>query len=275
MRLCSFGTIRFGDDRSTPIARPVRLQRAIMPDGNRAEWPDRCALRRGTPGEFPMACQIRIARPGQHDHMSAHRAIAIRAPRHSDDSFNMFHTRRSILTGLASAAGAVALLPVGAQAASASGINHEAERALRRLLHEQPKAQNLNRQAKAVLVFPSIVKAGFLIGGQTGDGVLRVGGKPVTFYNVTAASYGLQAGVQKFSYALFFMSDSALQYLSNSNGWTVGTGPSVVVIDKGAAASLTSTTLSQDVYAIPFGQSGLMAGVGIEGSKITQIMPSA
>ncbi len=78
-----------------------------------------------------------------------------------------------------------------------------------------------------------------------------------------------------FSYALFFMNDAALDYLNKSDGWAIGTGPSVVVVDQSLAASLTSTTLSQDVYAVPFGQKGLMAGIGIEGSKVTHITPSA
>ncbi len=81
-------------------------------------------------------------------------------------------------------------------------------------------------------------------------------------------------GAQTFSYALFFMTDSSLNYLEKSDGWSVGSGPSVVVLNKGAAASMTSTTLPQDVYAVPFGQKGLMAGVGIEGSKITRVNPS-
>lgn len=98
--------------------------------------------------------------------------------------------------------------------------------------------------------------------------------RPTAYYNISAASFGLQAGGQTFSYALFFMNDAALAYLTKSDGWAIGSGPSVVVLDKGTAASLTSTTLSQDVYAIPFGQRGLMAGLGLEGSKITPIHPS-
>ena len=90
-----------------------------------------------------------------------------------------------------------------------------------------------------------------------------------------AVTFGFQAGVQTFSYALFFITDSALAYLSKSNGWAIGTGPSVVVVDEGFAKTLNTTTLSQDVYAMPFGQKGLMAGLGLEGSKITQIHPAS
>ena len=89
-----------------------------------------------------------------------------------------------------------------------------------------------------------------------------------------AASYGFQAGVQAFFYALFLMTDSAVEYLDHSGGWELGTGPSLVVVDVGAAKSLTTTTLKDDVYAFVFGQKGLMAGIGIQGSKITRIHPA-
>jgi lipid-binding SYLF domain-containing protein len=173
----------------------------------------------------------------------------------------------------ATLAGAAAVRVRIARAASARTINQDADQALQALYAAQPKARDLARRAKAVLVFPRIIKAGFLIGGQGGDGALRVGGRTVGYYNIAAASFGLQAGAQTFSYALFFMTDAALRYLENSDGWSIGSGPSVVVLDKGAAGSLTSTTLTQDVYAIPFGQRGLMAGIGLEGSKITHIHP--
>jgi lipid-binding SYLF domain-containing protein len=94
-------------------------------------------------------------------------------------------------------------------------------------------------------------------------------------YNRTgAASYGFQAGVKQFGYALFFMTDSALRYLDESGGWAIGTGPSLVVVDQGAARSLTTTSLRADVYAFVFDQKGLMGAVGIEGSKITRITPT-
>jgi lipid-binding SYLF domain-containing protein len=160
-----------------------------------------------------------------------------------------------------------------AEAASAKQINQDATAALRRLYAAQPKARELGGKAKAILIFPKIVKAGLLIGGQSGDGVLWVNGHAAGYYNISAASFGLQIGAQTFSYALFFMTDSALSYLKKSDGWAIGSGPSVVVVDKGAAASMTSTTLTQDVYAFPFGQRGLMAGIGLEGSKITPINP--
>jgi lipid-binding SYLF domain-containing protein len=162
-----------------------------------------------------------------------------------------------------------------AYAASASKINSEADQALRKLYATEAKAVDLSRRAKGILIFPRITKAGLIIGGQSGDGVLRVGGRSRAYYNISAVSFGLQAGGQTFSYAMFLMTDNAIDYLNKSDGWQLGSGPSVVLVDKGAAASMTTTTLTQDVYAFAFGQSGLMAGLGLEGSKITKINPGS
>jgi lipid-binding SYLF domain-containing protein len=185
----------------------------------------------------------------------------------------MFKTGRRQLLILAGLGGGFTLVSLPAFAASARQINVEVNEALRLLYATQPKTRDLARRARAILVFPEIIKAGLIIGGQSGNGALRIGRTTVGYYNISAASFGLQAGGQRFSYALFFMNDTALQYLRSSHGWAIGSGPSVVVVDQGAAASLTSTTLTQDVYAVPFGQKGLMAGIGLEGSKITQIHP--
>ena len=187
----------------------------------------------------------------------------------------MHATRRSLLVGTAAKAGGAALAPRTAHAASAHQINRDVDVALRNLYAAQPKARTLGEKAKAILVFPKIIKAGLMVGGLGGDGALRVGGRTVGYYNIAAATFGLQAGAQTYSFALFFMTASSLDYLQKSEGWAIGSGPSVAVVDKGAAASFTSTTLSQDVYAIPFGQRGLMAGIGLEGSKITRIHPGS
>ena len=125
-----------------------------------------------------------------------------------------------------------------------------------------------------MLVFPSIVKGGFMVGGQYGEGALRKGGRTAGYYSSVAASYGLQAGIQKFGYALFFMTPSALDYFQKSAGWEVGTGPSIVVVDEGVAKSLSTTTAKSDIYAFFFSQKGLMAGLGLQGTKITRIQPS-
>jgi len=158
-------------------------------------------------------------------------------------------------------------------APSASEIDQSVTAALRDLYSHNEAAKALGAKAKAVLVFPDIKKAAFIVGAQYGFGALRRGSKTVGYYRTGAASYGFQAGVKKFGYALFFMTDSALTYLDKSGGWAIGTGPSIVVLDQGAARSLTTTNLRSDVYAFVFSQRGLMGGIGLEGSKITKISP--
>ena len=158
-----------------------------------------------------------------------------------------------------------------AHAASASEINRDASAALAKLYEKVPEARALGAKAKGVLIFPSIVKAGFIFGAQYGDGVMRKQGKNAGYYNTVAASYGLQAGVQSFGYVLFFMTDSALAYLAKSDGFEIGVGPSIVVLDEGKAKTLTTTTGQSDIYAFIFDQKGLMAGLGLQGSKISRI----
>ena len=180
--------------------------------------------------------------------------------------------KRTILTALVLAA--VLVLTQGngvARAASAAGIDADVDAALMKLYEEQPVAKMLAEKAAAILVFPNMVKAGFLVGAQYGEGALRKKGRTVGYYNSVAASYGLQAGAQTFGYVLFLMTNSAVHYLNRSGGWEIGVGPSIVVADEGIARTLTSTTLKSDVYAFIFDQKGLMAGIGLQGSKITKI----
>jgi lipid-binding SYLF domain-containing protein len=167
---------------------------------------------------------------------------------------------------------AVSLMcPYPVMAASGAELNREAAAALQTLYEGAPGAKELGAKAKGILVFPSIIKAGFIVGGQYGEGALRQGGKTVGYYNTVAASYGLQAGAQSFGYALFFMTDAALKYLDKSGGWEIGTGPSVVVVDEGMARTLTTTTAQSEIFAFFFDQKGLMAGLGLQGSKISRI----
>lgn len=177
---------------------------------------------------------------------------------------------KRILVLLAAAAVALAIAAPPARAADADLVR-TSRRALDSLMATNPAARELKKKSRAVLVFPKMIKAGFLFGGQIGDGVLFEGDRVAGYYNSVAASYGLQVGGQVFGYALFFMNDGALDYLKKSSGWEIGSGPSVVVWDQGMGKSFSSTTLTQDVYAFIFNQKGLMAGVGIQGSKITRI----
>jgi len=183
-------------------------------------------------------------------------------------------SRRQVLRLVPVGIGLVLLSSRQTLAASASNISRDAWNALKTLYAKQPEARTLGNRARAILVFPKITKAGLMVGGQHGEGALLQGGHTVGYYSIAAGSFGLQIGAQTFSCAMFFMNDSALKYLRDSDGWSIGSGPSVVMLDKGAAASTTSTTLTKDVYAVPFGQSGLMAGIGIEGSKISHLKPS-
>jgi lipid-binding SYLF domain-containing protein len=164
-------------------------------------------------------------------------------------------------------------IPQASLAATAAQINRDADAALSDLYRSTPAAKKMAGIAKGILVFPSIIKGGFIIGGQYGEGALRIGGKTRGFYNTVAASYGLQIGAQSFGYALFFLDDASLKYLQSSKGWEIGVGPSIVVVDEGVARSLTTTTAKSGIYAFFFDQKGLMAGLGIQGSKITRITP--
>jgi lipid-binding SYLF domain-containing protein len=161
--------------------------------------------------------------------------------------------------------------PNHAVAASAASLNRDARVALDRLCAKSIKASALAEKATAILVFPSITKAGFIVGGQYGEGVLLRNGRPIGYYNNVSASYGLQAGIQTYGYALFFMTEGALQYLDRSDGWELGTAPNIVIVDTGAAAGLSTTSIQSDMFAFFFNQKGLMAGLGLQGTKITRI----
>ena len=160
-----------------------------------------------------------------------------------------------------------------AVAGTAAEIDKEAALALEKLYARSPAAKELSKAARGILVFPDVVKAGLIVGGQYGEGALIVGGKTAGYYNTVAASYGLQAGAQSFGYAMFLMTDKAIGYLDKSGGWEVGVGPTVVVVDEGMAKNLTTATAKEDIYGFVFGQKGLMAGIGLQGSKITKITP--
>ena len=165
------------------------------------------------------------------------------------------------------------LMPAMALAASAREIDRDARAALADLYRRTPGAKALADKAVAILVFPNIVKGGFIIAGQFGDGALRKNGKSVAYYRSLAASYGFQAGVQAFGYVLFFMDNASLQYLDNTAGFELGVGPSLVVLDAGFGKNVSTTTLQKGVYAFIFDQKGLMGGMGIQGTKITRINP--
>ena len=187
----------------------------------------------------------------------------------------VIHTNKLLLSAiLAIATATISTLSAGlALAASASEIDRNATQALSMLYATTPGARALADKSKAILIFPSIVKGGFIVAGQFGDGALRKRGRTVGYYRSISASYGFQAGAQSFGYVLFFMDEASLAYLNKSGGWELGTGPSLVVLDKGFGKNLSTTTMQKGVYAFIFNQKGLMGGIGIQGSKITKISP--
>ncbi|MGR9108562.1 MAG: lipid-binding SYLF domain-containing protein [Gammaproteobacteria bacterium] len=179
----------------------------------------------------------------------------------------LFMLSFSLLVGCQSMGGG------GGGSTNAAQIDRDVDGALAKLYETTPSARQLEKKAKGILIFPNVIKAGFIGGAQYGKGAMRKNGRTTGYYNIVAGSYGLQAGVQSFDYALFFMNDAALNHLDRSEGFEVGVGPSIVIVDEGVAKSVTNTTLTEDVYAYIYGQKGLMAGLGLQGSKITRINP--
>lgn len=156
-------------------------------------------------------------------------------------------------------------------AASAEDLDKEADQALQILYRSNPVAESLGKKARAVLVFPKVIKAGLVFGGSYGEGVLNQGAKHLGYYNSVSASWGWQAGAESYGYVVFLMNDKAVKYLDKSKGWEIGVGPSVVVVNEGIAKNLSTSTLKDDAYAFIFDQQGLMVSLSIEGTKITRI----
>lgn len=186
------------------------------------------------------------------------------------------------MVGLARVLAAAAFLGVSAlaahnpvaHAASAAEIDAKVDIALDRLLADSSAARAISDRALAVLVFPDIVKAGFGFGGQYGEGALRRGGVTVGYYNLASASFGLQVGAQAFTQVMYFMTEDALAYLDRVNGFEIGADANVAVVNEGLDVGASSTTIQDPIVAFVVGQRGLMAGVTVEGSKITRINPN-
>jgi lipid-binding SYLF domain-containing protein len=163
---------------------------------------------------------------------------------------------------------------------NASGVNAKqlasnSRKALNHLYKVNPTARRLGSSAKGILVFPEITKGGLMVGGMAGNGaMIRNDGTIHDFYETAGVSYGLQAGVQQYGYALFLMDSAAFANLNSTGGWEVGSSPSLVIVDEGRATSITNATINSGTYAFFFNQRGLMGGLGLQGSKITRIQPS-
>jgi lipid-binding SYLF domain-containing protein len=169
-----------------------------------------------------------------------------------------------------------AVLLVGAVAspvwaATAQDLDRDAAQALQTLYKINPAADAVSKKAKAILVFPKIVKAGLVFGGSYGEGVLMKGSRVIDYYNSVSASWGWQAGAESYAYVVFLMNDKAVNYLAKSKGWEFGVGPTLVMVDEGVAKNLSTSTLKKDAYAFITDQQGLMASLSIEGTKISRI----
>ena len=170
-------------------------------------------------------------------------------------------------------AGIAVLNSGSAWAEKAETIEKNARDALALLLENSEGAKGLADDASGILVFPKIVKGGLIVGGQYGEGALFKEDAVAGYYSTGAASFGLQAGLQTFGYAMFFLTDEAMNYLDNADGWELGTAPNIVVVDKGASGKLSTASGRSNTYVFFFDQKGLMAGLGIEGTKISKIDP--
>lgn len=185
----------------------------------------------------------------------------------------MNNIRRSLKTLIVALCVTFSLGSLGntALAATAEDLDTESAQALRTLYKTHLFAEDISKHAKAILIFPKVIKAGLVFGGSYGEGELIKDSHVSGYYNSVSASWGWQAGAESYSYVVFLMSGKAVKYLSESKGWEIGVGPSVVVVDEGVAKNLSSSTLKDDAYAFIFDQQGLMASLSIEGTKISHI----
>lgn len=177
---------------------------------------------------------------------------------------------RTIVAGVAAIATAFSLT-ASAYAAGTDELTNDSRQALRHLTETNRLAADIAHNARAILIFPNIVKAGLVFGGAYGEGTMLKGDRVADYYNSLTASWGFQAGAQSYGYVVFLMNNKAVDYVDNTAGWEIGVGPTVVIVDEGVAKNLSTSTLKDDAYAFIFNQQGLMAGVSIEGTKISRI----
>jgi lipid-binding SYLF domain-containing protein len=156
-------------------------------------------------------------------------------------------------------------------AATAKEIDAKVDAAMDRFLGEVKGAKELLQSAKGVLVFAGVIKAGIGIGGEHGEGALRIDGKTVDYYSISSASIGLQFGAQKKDVIMVFMEGQALKKFQESSGWKAGVDGSVVLIDLGAGKSIDTTNIKAPIVGFIVGQKGLMYNLTLEGSKISKL----
>jgi len=163
------------------------------------------------------------------------------------------------------------LWPGSTHAATAREIDVSVDVALERFTKEVNGSKELLAIAKGVLVFPSVYKAGFVVGGEYGEGALRVGGKTAGYYNTVAGSFGLQLGAQSKTIIILFIQQEALDKFRKSEGWKAGVDGSVALINVGVGGALDTENIKDPIVGFVFGQKGLMANLTLEGAKITRM----
>ena len=166
----------------------------------------------------------------------------------------------------------MSFLATTSSAKTAKEINSEVNAALKLFSQHVKGGKEFLNAAKGVLVIPNIVKAGLGVGGEYGEGAMRIGGKTVEYYSLAAGSVGLQIGAQKTNLILVFMQDEALKNFRKSSGWKAGVDGSVAFIDVGAGKSLDTVNIKDPIVAFMFGQRGLMANATVEGAKFTKLV---
>lgn len=165
----------------------------------------------------------------------------------------------------------IGCLAGSAQAASKAEIDAQIRASLASLYEEHPAARELVAQAKGLLVFPQIFKAGFILGGEFGEGALLIGGRPVQYYRTTGLSIGIQAGAQGKSQVVMFMNDEVLAKFRQSNGWEAGVDGSVAVVEFGTGAAINSNTIKQPIVGFVFNNRGLMVNASLAGNKFWRV----
>ena len=159
-----------------------------------------------------------------------------------------------------------------AQAASATEINIKVDSALKRFQDKVSGGDEFLRRARGVLVFPSVVKVGIGIGGEYGEGALRIGGRSVEYYSTAAASIGFQLGAQSKTVILVFLKDNALTNFRESSGWKAGVDGSVAVVKWGVGGDINTVDIKDPIIGFVFNNKGLMYNLTLEGSKFTKII---
>lgn len=152
-----------------------------------------------------------------------------------------------------------------------AALAEECRSALNQLYGKAQQTQEIGAKAEGILVFPNVIKAGLGVGGETGNGCLFQNGVVEAYYNKSGASFGFQAGAQKRSEVIMFMSEAALEKLQNRAGLEFGADASAAVLDMGAGGTLDTSNIDAEILAFIFGEAGLMANASLEGSKVTKL----